>query len=278
MYNVNGAFGEVRFAIMELPKNESQLFFLKKVGWHKCNDLYGISRPHGRSQHTLLYTVDGCGEMCVCGKNYKLLPGSIAFIPRNESFSFGTPKGGLWEFYWLHLDGSFSERFLDMINIEQTEPCNFSKYDMRGIMEELISLCLNKSADNDIKISGKLSEVLHYSVLSLLNVPDVPTLAERVVKYINEHFNEKITNETIAKHVFISENHLIRIFKSEMGCTPHKYLINYRISMGKNLLISCNMSIDEIAFKTGFSSSSQFIGYFKNIYGCTPNKYREDRV
>ena len=278
MYNVNGDFGEVRIASMRLSKKESGLFLLRSVGWHRCNDLYRIERPRGIRYHLVIITVNGCGFMRVKDKEYKLVPGSIAFIPRNTECSYRTPKGETWEFYWLHPEGSSAELLLDGIDVKNTPLCKTAVYDCRDIIEELMALCFDQTSDNCIRISQKVSEVLHYTALSFAERQHEPSLAERAVRYINEHFSENITNGTVAGHIFVSENHLIRVFKKEMGCTPHKYLMNYRIMMGKNFLISCNMSIEEIARKVGFYSASQFIMCFKSICGCTPNKYREDRV
>lgn len=278
MYNVNGDFGEVRIASMAVPKNSSGLFMLGNVGWHRCNDLYHIERPNGSRQHLIMVTVNGCGSMRVEGKEYKLVPGSIAFIPRNTECEYRTPDGGEWEFYWLHPRGSFAELFLDGIVEKCASLCQKSAYDYRDIMEDIIALCFDRTADGHIRISQKISEVLHYTALTLLESSYEPSAAERATRYINEHFSENITNRTVARQVFVSENHLIRVFKKELGCTPHRYLINYRIMMAKVLLRSCNMSIEEIARRVGFYSSSQFIMCFKKVCGCTPNKYRENRA
>ena len=115
MYSVNGAFGEVRLAHHIHKKDYPSYFFLSNVGWHKCNELYRMSRPKGSRRHLIIATVGGCGKMCVNGKEYSLPKGSIALIPRKAAHEYGTPEGGMWEFYWLHPEGQLAELFLDAV-------------------------------------------------------------------------------------------------------------------------------------------------------------------
>jgi len=45
MYQVNGEFGEVRLAQLLPMMRNTNLFSTHSLGWHKCNELYQISRP-----------------------------------------------------------------------------------------------------------------------------------------------------------------------------------------------------------------------------------------
>ena len=56
--------------------------------------------------------------------------------------------------------------------------------------------------------------------------------------------------------------------------TPHKYLITTRMSNAKFLLKTSQMSVKEIAIRSGFSDESGFCTAFKKQEGMTPNEYR----
>ncbi|MBO5415007.1 MAG: AraC family transcriptional regulator [Clostridia bacterium] len=274
MYSVNGAFGEVRLAHKVSNKEKPSYFRVSSVGWHKCNELYGITRPDGDQCHLIIATVGGCGWMSVNGKEYNLPKGSIALIPRNTKHAYKTPEGGLWEFYWIHPDGPLSELFLDTV-AEKGIFYSTKANDYSNLMEKLLSLSLNDSDDNEIDISNTVSEILHLVAKNLISPHSPHSLSDAAVKYIKEHYGEKISVKEIADSLFVSENHLIRVFKKDMGITPHKYLNNYRILTSAYFLKSSNLSVEEIADMVGFSSSSLFITSFKRIYGCTPKEYRK---
>lgn len=71
----------------------------------------------------------------------------------------------------------------------------------------------------------------------------------------------------------LSPFHFIRRFKREMGLTPHKYLMQYRLSLAKRLLTS-GLSIAEAAQAAGFYDQSHLDRCFKKGVGISPSEYR----
>ena len=72
----------------------------------------------------------------------------------------------------------------------------------------------------------------------------------------------------------MSESNFARIFTRSMGTAPGQYLINLRIEKAKELLISTDHRIGEIALLVGFSSQGHFDVFFKRKIGVTPSEYR----
>ncbi|MBO5845638.1 MAG: AraC family transcriptional regulator [Clostridia bacterium] len=274
MYSVNGSFGEVRLANRAISENSKYYFALNSVGWHRVNEMYGISRPDGNFRYLIMYTVNGCGELHMLGEEYNLSRGSIVLIPRNIPYVYRTPVGGEWEFYWIHPVGDMANTFLDRV-LQNGEIFAKNVRDITEPMEELLSLSLNESANQDIRISAKLSEIFHIVAEELSEKKKAPSFAENAVEYIKKHYGEKISVKDMADAQFLSEAHLIRVFKKQFGCTPHKYLNDYRLITSAYFLRSNSISIAEISKSVGFSFSSQFITAFKKKYSCTPNEYRK---
>ena len=276
MYSVNGVFGEVRLVHSVLREYREALFSIYNAGWHRCNDLYCISRPNGNGSHLLLVTIDGCGEMEVSGVRYSLPVGTVALIPKGLPHRYGTPSGGVWEFYWIHPANDVAEMFADHIaeNGVYVGKCDPSHpYVPR--MESVLKRCATYSASAAIAVSHAVSDVLHFAAMDLREDGGRETVSERVIAYIQEHFAREISIGELASVLYLSEAHLIRVFKKETGRTPHRYILEYRLRMGAHLLLAGQLQISEIARTVGFSSSSQFISAFRRMYGCTPAQYRE---
>ena len=72
----------------------------------------------------------------------------------------------------------------------------------------------------------------------------------------------------------MSASHLIRCFKKHLSCTPHEYLLQYRLRQSKRLLQATEDSIEEIADACGFNSASHFARAFKAVNGMTPTAFR----
>lgn len=98
-----------------------------------------------------------------------------------------------------------------------------------------------------------------------------------VKEYINEHLHQDLKLDEIAAIAQLSPYHFLRLFKRSMGVTPHQYILQCRLNQAKYLLQHSNLSIVEIATRTGFSDQSHFTRYFKRIVGTTPKQLLRSR-
>ena len=71
---------------------------------------------------------------------------------------------------------------------------------------------------------------------------------------------------------------LLRHFKQINGSSPKEYLIGLRINYACELLDSTQLSIGEIAFKSGFNDSNYFTRQFRRVTGRSPRDYRRTLV
>jgi AraC-like DNA-binding protein len=97
----------------------------------------------------------------------------------------------------------------------------------------------------------------------------------KAMAYVHTHFAEQISLAEIAAHVGLSEQHLIRCFRKEVGITPIDYLKRYRIRQAKTLLEAGEKSITEVALEVGFSDGSYFARVFRGEVGVSPSAYRK---
>lgn len=96
-------------------------------------------------------------------------------------------------------------------------------------------------------------------------------------QYIMENYNKNITLKDVADNVFLSQNYLSELFKREVGEGFYEFLSMYRISVAKNLLVTTNLRIYEIAESIGYNDPVTFGRAFKRLTGYTPNGYRNNR-
>ena len=98
---------------------------------------------------------------------------------------------------------------------------------------------------------------------------------KEMLDYIHCHYQEKITLEKLAAHVFLSKAECSRFFKKMVGTTPFTYLLHYRLRKSMALLRESEQSITFIASITGFSTVSYYIERFKAYTGYSPYVYRK---
>ena len=95
-------------------------------------------------------------------------------------------------------------------------------------------------------------------------------------QYIEKHFQEPLKVGDIASHFFLSQSYLTHCFKEYTGYTPMQYLTLTRLSYSKSLLLGTNLSINEIALRSGFGDINNFIRAFKKQYRLTPGQLRRE--
>jgi YesN/AraC family two-component response regulator len=96
-----------------------------------------------------------------------------------------------------------------------------------------------------------------------------------IVKFINEHYREKLQLHVIAEHFHISLYYLCHIFKEATGFTIIEYINQHRISEAQKLLKSTRLTVTTIAEEVGFDSSTHFGRVFKSVSGLSPLQYRK---
>ena len=105
-----------------------------------------------------------------------------------------------------------------------------------------------------------------------------------VLGYINEHYSEDLSLDCLANKFFISKYHLSREFQRLVGTSVHRYIIQKRLVMAKQMLSEGRPS-SEVYQQCGFGDYSNFFRAFKAEYQISPkdyvlrlkeNAYRED--
>lgn len=95
------------------------------------------------------------------------------------------------------------------------------------------------------------------------------------LRYIDKHYKESMSLDDISNAAHMSKFYFCRKFHSTTGATPLEYLNNVRLTKVHNLLLSTDMTIDEIARETGFMSAVNLTRAFKKVYGSAPREFRK---
>ncbi|MBD1383542.1 helix-turn-helix transcriptional regulator [Metabacillus arenae] len=100
-------------------------------------------------------------------------------------------------------------------------------------------------------------------------------VGERIKKYIDDHYSEVHTLESISEALNISLSYLCHIFKETTGYAPMQYIMRRRIGEAQSILINTQYSATEIASMVGYDNSNYFNTIFTRIVGMSPIKYRK---
>ena len=279
------------------PFARSSLLHLQEVG-----SLTAI-KPHTskreKLQSYLCFMVeDGEGELVYEGKKYKLRSGDVVFIDCRKAYSHSTDKN-LWSLRWCHFYGpsmpaiyaKYCERGglpvirgADMghgddvsCGADVARGADVSKY--AAILTDIYTLASSSDYIRDMRINGKLNDLLTLLMESSwhreahTNAPKKMEISQ-VKSFLDEHYKEKLSLESVASHFFIDKHYLARLFKEQYGVTLVTCLQQVRITHAKRMLRFTDKSIEEIGLECGIGELNYFSRVFKKLEGVSPSEFR----
>ena len=132
--------------------------------------------------------------------------------------------------------------------------------------------------DDDLVIESRLIDALSYLILNFTsytknynNIFDNQLIVKKSLELINDCIDENISLDILANNCNLSKFHFLRVFKKEIGLTPHSFIINERLNRANNLIKS-GKTISEASILVGFNDQSHFTRNFKKYFGYTPAK------
>ena len=96
----------------------------------------------------------------------------------------------------------------------------------------------------------------------------------RARDYLHAHLAGPVSLFEVAAAACLSPFHLLRVFRSAFGQTPHQYLNHCRLERAKFLLEKTAIPVTSICLECGFSSLGSFSTLFQKHCGMSPRAWR----
>lgn len=141
---------------------------------------------------------------------------------------------------------------------------------MQTIIHQMPS-CSSQTFSSYLTIMSICAE---YITLSNRFRPVHQNLAQSIKEYLELHYPEKITLNTLCRQFYCSRATLMTAFRQEYDQTINRFLLIIRVRVAKEKLTSGNDSISEVAIKCGFADQNYFCKVFRQQEGLTPTQYR----
>jgi AraC-like DNA-binding protein len=253
-------------------------FYIQEAGYFKTEPPYFTERANLDS-YLILYTISGKGYLTYLGKEYELTEGTCFYIHCMNYHYYKTVRNEKWEFLWIHFNGTnalgyYKEYSIDGFDILKVQ----DTFLIESTLRRIVSVNQKKAAYNETLTSNLIINILTELLIqksvhneTALFMPDYVT---DTIKYVDINFQDSLNLDQLADMVNISKYYLAKEFKYHTGSTVNEYIISCRISHGKELLKYSELTVNEIAYRTGFHNVSHFINIFKAREGITPLAFR----
>jgi AraC-like DNA-binding protein len=98
--------------------------------------------------------------------------------------------------------------------------------------------------------------------------------AMEAAAFIDDHFHTPLDLATVAAEVDLSPFHFLRLFRAQLGVTPHQYLVRARLRRALALLLDSDRPVTDVCYEVGFEDLSNFVRTFHREVGCSPGAMR----
>lgn len=243
--------------------------YLVKDVVHYCNVLGNSNsqiKNYAVNYYDLTFVISGKLIYTVGNKKYVLKNGDALFLPPNTKRS---REAGNKPIHYI----SF--------NFSLNKDLKFNSYLLKNVINrEIISLVCTYPFSHLSELYNskeKCMSILNYLLYEILNATKDECNNEhiaKILKYVNENINKKLSLSTAAKEVNLSKQYLAFLFKQELNTTFTAYVNDQRFMLARDLIINSDMKLEEIATNVGFENYNYFSRLFKEKFSETAVKLK----
>ncbi len=243
----------------------------------------------------ILFILNGTGKIWLDNKEYLLKENTLCYYPAATPYFPKSSDDFPMEFVTLNFD--FNRNYTNFVNafapvaekdflsdraVLPTEevPEIFKSYfvleNAVEYREDFLKLVNEFSADVPYG-KEKAETKLKYLLLSMTthSFCKENRIFEETLSYIKNNILSINSNEEIAQFMNYHSYYLNKIFKEKTGTSMHRYIINERLKIAADLLITTSHNVNEVAKLSGFENSRHFSTAFMKKYKCTPSSMRK---
>ncbi len=211
----------------------------------------------------------------------KLVETGSLIIVRNKLWHRYRPDGETgWSENYIGFNGELAAHFLEINRV-----LHGAVVINCGIHEEIIdtyykifNLAQEEKPGFQQIASGLIIKLIGYIVAfqkqRQFSGKNIEKTIEKATFYIRQNVDKRLDLEKLAKDLNVGYSYFRKMFKTYTGLSPHQYCLDLRIMRAKELILSSDLSIKEIAYCLDFDSIHYFSRFFKQKTGVSPSELR----
>ncbi|MBP3361313.1 MAG: AraC family transcriptional regulator [Clostridia bacterium] len=237
-------------------------------------DIIGEFRSEGEWIHPdriintyeLIFVLEGEVHLTEGTARYSLKPNEIIILEPGVRH-FGFEKSTIpTAFYWFH--------FRTDLKI----PCKLCKsggyYDIKYLLKRLLHITNTPSYSAAAADAAGLSVLEELDFISKAASNAKRAVVNKIAEYIRINIRNNISAVKAAEHFGYNPDYIGKLFKESFKMGLKNYICAERVKLAKDLLLSTDLTVKQIAAELGFDSENLFIKFFKYHEEISPAKFR----
>lgn len=266
--------------VMTVKDTKYKDLFLISCGYENCIPSYSYG-PVKRPYYVLHFVLSGKGSYYLNHRHYKIEENQCFLIEPNTFVYYQADQMDPWYYTWLCFNGEYAPVYLKRLNLSNTTPVfscrNFWK--IESVIQNIMQHHQLVPADEPY-IQSCLYLIFAY-LMEEANLTyqqfdfEDNFYIEKAISYIEANYFRYIKVSDIANHLAINRSYLFTLFKKQLNKSPQQFLTETRITKARELLITTELSVEDISQSCGYNDAFAFSTAFKKIFLVSPREYRK---
>ncbi|MCQ6561268.1 ABC transporter substrate-binding protein [Paenibacillus mendelii] len=235
---------------------------------------------------TLLIVVHGAGEIWIDNKSYypnksgSVLfcnPGTVVYFTEENGHNQGLLLYQLTigAYHRLELEDRVVYEPMQRSLYENGEVASQCYHQLKEIAESMELMSHEQSASSSFKLQMRFNEMMSLIAeeYEASRQELSRTAIERAILYMENHYDEDIHRDQLARMAGLNSEYFSRLFKKETGRNFSKRLTEIRINRAQEFLLTSRASLREIAERVGYKNEFYLSRKFKETTGISPSLY-----
>ncbi len=232
---------------------------------------------HIGGRDTFFWVLEGECFLTIDSQCFIVRPGQLAYLPKGKRRAY-THASAAFAMYELGFDADVNGEHLMaalgladgdyVVTIPQRE-------EMSHLFESSGRVEMYKNPLYDMAWCANIINIitLYAQARQRQNKEDTHFFAP-VLEHMAQNLHRPVTTEELAGLLYMQPTYFTRRFKAVYGLPPITYLGHLRLYKSMELLLSTQLSIEQISQAVGIEDTSYFARFFKKNCGITPTEYR----
>lgn len=255
----------------------TSMLLVTDAGYFPHAAQHGRIRRSGTHQAIVIACADGTGWCELAGRRHRVGPHQVLVIPPGVPHRYQSDPDQPWSIWWLHVRGSDLDDLLAGIGLTAEAPVA-TLGDPYRAFTLLESVCDDLARD-ETSASLTAAAGAAWHLLAQLAAErggrsrDRQPIA-RAQAHLREHLAAPVSVPVLADLVGFSPSHFSARFKSVTGFSVLDYVKRLRMARSRQLLITSEHSVAEIAAAVGYRDPFYFSRQFHEVNGQSPREFR----
>jgi len=256
--------------------------------------------PHWHECYELGYVVEGCGIVVLGNREYAYQPGQV-YIINDHQPHMGYASGDCSRLFVVHLHPAILDEgwIAQMMSREAHAPFSpdFGMHSpliplddsatapVRAALQAIENEFTRQDAAWNMIVGGLIIQAVGHLARRVLqqigtNVDSQQREALKrispILHMVEKRYADPISLDDMARTAYVSRSHCCALFQAALGTTPIAYRNARRLAEARRLLQRTDITVQEIAYRVGFSSVQEFNRLFRREAGTTPTQFRQN--